>query len=122
MKFILSAHNVTLTKAIEDHVLTRVEKLERLDGSVTSARVTFEHDHLKAPDKQFSCSICLSVPGSEIFAADSEADLYAAIDLVNKKITQQLRKRHSKGKASSHKEGARDKETRRKKSPEEEEE
>jgi putative sigma-54 modulation protein len=120
MKFILSSHNVTLTKSIEDHILTRVEKLERMDDSVTSARVTLEHDHLKAPERQFSCSICLSVPGSEVFAADSESDLYAAIDLVNKKIEQQLRKRHSKGKASTHKTGARDKESRQDKAPEEE--
>ena len=46
MKFILSTHNVTLTKAIEDHVLSRIEKLEHLDRYCTSARVTLEHNHL----------------------------------------------------------------------------
>ena len=113
MKFILSTHNVTLTKAIEDHILTRIEKLEHLDKYVTAARVTLEHDNLKAPpDGQFICSIRLSVPGPDLFAEDGEADLYASIDLVTKKLEQQLRKRHNKYKARKHTLGSRSKETR----------
>jgi putative sigma-54 modulation protein len=69
---------------------------------VTSARVTLEHNHLKGPQRQFSCSIRLAVPGPDLFAEDRESDLYAAIDLVAKKIEQQLRKRHSKYKARKH--------------------
>lgn len=116
MKFILSTHNVTLTKAIEDHILSKIEKLEHMDKFVTSARVTLEHDNLKAQDGQFICRIELSVPGPDLFAEDREADLYAAIDLVIKKIEQQLRKRHSKYKAAKHTEGAKSKEARRVKS------
>ena len=102
MKFILSAHNVTLTKAIEDHILDRIEKIEHLDRFVTTARVTVDHTHLKGPEKQFSCSFRLAVPGADIFAEECETDLYKAIDLVTKKIEQQLRKRHNKFKARKH--------------------
>ena len=102
MKFILSTHNVTLTKAIEDHILTRIEKLEHLDHYATSARVSVEHDHLKVPERQFTCSLRLSVPGPDLFAEDCESDLYSAIDLVTKKMEQQLRKRHNKYKARNH--------------------
>jgi len=42
------------------------------------------------------------VPGPDLFAEDSERDLYAAIDLVTKKIEQQIRKRQSKYKARKH--------------------
>ena len=112
MKFILSTHNVTLTKAIEDHILTRIEKLEHLDHYATSARVSVEHDHLKVPDGQFTCSLRLSVPGPDLFAEDREIDLYAAIDLVVKKIEQQIRKRQNKYKARKHKVAARSKQTR----------
>jgi putative sigma-54 modulation protein len=106
MKFILSTHNVTLTQSIEEHMLSRIEKLEHLDRFVTSARVTLEHNHLKGPERQFSCSIRLAVPGPDIFAEDSETDLYAAIDIVAKKIEQQLRKRHNKYKARKHEQGS----------------
>lgn len=106
MKLILSTHNVTLTKAIEDHILQRIDKLEHFDRFAINARVTLEHDHTKVPERQFCCSMRLAVPGPDLFAEDSESDLYAAIDVVAKKIEQQIRKRHSKAKARNHTEGA----------------
>jgi putative sigma-54 modulation protein len=112
MKFILTTHNVTLTAAIENHILSRVEKLEHLDHYCTSARVCLEHDHLKRPDRQFTCAMRLSVPGPDLYAVDRKSDLYAAIDLVTKKIEQQLRKRHNKYKARKHVLGSRSKESR----------
>ena len=112
MKFILIPHNVTLTKAIEEHILSRIEKLEHLDHYCTSARITLEHDNLKSADRQFSCSMRLAVPGPDLYAVDCKSDLYAAIDLTTKKIEQQLRKRHNKYKARKHVLGAQGKETR----------
>lgn len=109
MKLIISYHNVTPTKSIEDHVLTRIDKLEHLDRWAINARVTLEDDNTKAPEKQFSCSMRLSVPGPDLFAEDCESDLYAAIDLVTKKIEQQIRKRHSKHKARKHTQASRSK-------------
>src|SRR5512132_4179572 len=109
MKLILSTHNVTLTKAIEDHILDRLEKLARLDRFAINARVTLEHDNTKVPERAFSCAVRLSVPGPDLFAEDAESDLYAAIDLVSKKIEQQIRKRHNKYKARKHNEAAQSK-------------
>jgi putative sigma-54 modulation protein len=107
MNLILSTHNLTLTQAIEDHILTRIQKLEHMDRFAINARVTLEHDKTKAPERQFSCSMRLAVPGPDLFAEDVESDLYAAIDLVSKKIEQQVRKRHNKYKARKHKVAAR---------------
>ena len=115
MNLILSTHNVTLTKAIEEHIISRIVKLEHLDRFAINARVTLEHDKTKAPDKQFSCSMRLSVPGPDLFAEDVESDLYTAIDLVSKKVEQQIRKRHNKFKARKHKVAARGKRTRQEK-------
>jgi len=109
MKLILSLHNVTLTKAIEDHIVSRINKLDHFDRFAIDARVTLEHDHRKAPEKQFICSMRLAVPGPDLFAEDSERDLYAAIDLVTKKIEQQIRKRQSKYRARKHTEASRTK-------------
>jgi putative sigma-54 modulation protein len=106
MKLILSPHNVTLTKAIEDHVLSRLEKLAHLYRFAINARVTLEHDHTKVPERAFTCAIRLSLPGPDLFAEDSESDLYAAIDLVHKKIEQQIRKRQNKYKARKHTEAS----------------
>lgn len=112
MKLILSTHNVTLTDAIEKHVIAKIDKLDRLNSRILHARVTLEHDHMRVPERQFSCSMRLSVRGPDLFAEDRESDLYTAIDLVLKKLEQQVRKRQSKYKARKHKVAARTKRSR----------
>jgi putative sigma-54 modulation protein len=106
MKLILSTHNLTLTKAIEDHLLDKLDKLEHLDRWAVNAQLTIENDKTRTPTKQFRCSVRLAVRGPDLFAEDYESDLYAAIDLVFKKIEQQIRKRHNKHKARKHTEAA----------------
>jgi len=103
MKLILSTHNVTLTKTLEDRVVKRLEQLDHMDGRAVDARVVLEHDHKRVPEKQFNCSMRLSMRGPDLFAEARETDLYAAIDVVTKKLEQQIRKRHSKTKARKHK-------------------
>jgi putative sigma-54 modulation protein len=112
MKLILSTHNIRLTKAIEDHVIKQLEKLDHFDQRTVDARVTLELDHTRAAGKQLSCSIRLSVRGPDLFAEHVDSDLYVAIDKVTKKIEQQIRKRHNKWKARKHKNAARSKQTR----------
>ena len=115
MKFILTTHNVTLTDAIEQHVLAKLDKLEHIDRWLLDARVCLEKDHTpRTPSKTFKCSIRLAIRGNDLFAEDKEEDLYAAIDIVTKKLEQQLRHKHSKKKAKTHKVAARLKEARRK--------
>jgi ribosomal subunit interface protein len=110
MKLILSTHNLKLSKAIEEHVLDKLDKLDHLDHRTIDARVTLEHDHARAPEKQFSCAMRLSVRGPDLFAEDRQSDLYTAIDLAAKKLEQQIRKRQNKRKARKHKQAARGKE------------
>lgn len=109
MNLILVPHNLTLTKAIEDHLISRIDKLDHLNQYATNVRVTLDHDQTKAPGRQFSCAMRIALPGPDLFAEDVESDLYAAIDVVAKKIEQQLRKRHNKRKARKHKVAARTK-------------
>jgi ribosomal subunit interface protein len=106
MKLVLSSHNVTLTKAIEDHIVDKLEKLEHFDRFATAARVTVEHDTAKATDKKFKASVRLEMPGPDLYAEDWATDLYAAIDTSMKKVEQQIRKRHNKFKARNHTEAA----------------
>ena len=82
MNLILSTHNVTLTKAIEEHIISRITKLEHLDLFAINARVTLEHDQTKAPERQFSCYMRLSLPGPDLFAEDLEEDLGRESDLL----------------------------------------
>jgi putative sigma-54 modulation protein len=112
MKLILTTHNLTLTDAIETHIVTRIEQLAHLDPRAINARVVIEHDHAKVSERQFKCSIRVTEPGPDLFAEDAESDLYAAIDLVAKKIESQIRKRHSKFKARNQSEASKMKRSR----------
>jgi putative sigma-54 modulation protein len=107
MKLILSTHNVTLTKAIEDHIVGKLEKLAKIERFAINARVVLDQDNNRAPETRFGCSIRLSMRGPDLFAEDWESDLYAAIDLSAKKVEQQIRKRHDKRKAMRKKAPAR---------------
>src|SRR5258708_22416349 len=37
--------------------------------------ISLEHDHTRAPERQFACSIRLRVRGPDLFAQDVESDL-----------------------------------------------
>jgi len=112
MNLILSLHNVTLTDAIANHIQDKINKFDHLAQFAVNVRVTVEHDRTKAPERAFTCSMKLSMPGPDLFAEDVEGDLYAAIDLVAKKIEQQIRKRQNKYHARRHKQAARTKRSR----------
>ena len=103
MKMVLSAHKVTLTDGLKDHVRQCVEKLEHQDTHALAAFVNLERDHKGIPKNKFNCTMKVSLPGQTLIARDSKDELYAAIDLVTKKVQAQLRKRHSKFKALNHK-------------------
>lgn len=112
MKLILTTHNLTLTDAIEAHIVSRIDQLRHLEPRAIDARVVIEQDHAKETDRQFKCSIRVTEPGPDLFAEDKETDLYAAIDLVTKKIESQIRKRHSKFKARNQSEASKSKRNR----------
>jgi len=103
MKLVLSAHKVTLTDSLKDHVRRCVEKIEHQDAHALATFVNLERDHKGIPKKKFNCTMKVTLPGQTLIARNSEANLYTAIDLVTKKVQAQLRKRHSKFKALNHK-------------------
>ena len=106
MKLVLSTHKVSLTDGLKDHVRLCIEKLDHQETHALAAFVNLERDHIGHPDKRFTCTMKVALPGQNLIARDAEDDLYAAIDLVTKKVQAQLRKRHSKFKARNHKQAA----------------
>jgi putative sigma-54 modulation protein len=115
MKLILTAHNLKVTDGIEQHVIEKIEKLDHFDSRAVDARVILEHDTDKPSERRFKCSVRLAVPGPDLYAVEYQEDLYSAVDLVVKKIEQQIRKRQNKYKARKHALGAETKKKRQEK-------
>ena len=103
MKLVLSTHKVILTDGLKEHVRLCIEKLDHQETHALKVFVNLERDHKGVPKNQYTCTMKLALPGQNLIARDAESDLYAAIDLVTKKIQAQLRKRHNKFKARNHK-------------------
>ena len=95
MKIIIDSHNIEVTGAIKDHVYSCIQKLEHMNQSALEARIHLDRDHAGQILNKFKCSMHLLLKGKDIYAEDIEKDLYIAIDLVTKKIQQQLRKQHN---------------------------
>jgi len=96
MQIHLSPRHLTLTAAIHSYVAGKVGHLEELSSEIMAAHIVLFHDERKDPKKTYTVKVHVAVPGPDIHAEDSEADLYAAIDKVLDKVAQQLRKRKTR--------------------------
>ncbi|HYR58557.1 MAG TPA: ribosome-associated translation inhibitor RaiA [Chthoniobacteraceae bacterium] len=92
----LSPRHVRLTAAIHQHAAARVLQLEELTDDIVAAHVVLIHDENAKPADRYSVKVHLAIPGPDIHAEESHADLYAALDLVMDKLARQLRKRKTR--------------------------
>jgi len=106
MKIVLDSHNVEVTEAIKEHVNVCVHKIEHMNQRALEARINLGRDHVGLPENKYKCSMHIFFKGTDMFAEDHENDLYASIDLVTKKVQQQLRKHHNKIIKKHHSEAA----------------
>jgi len=96
MQIHLSPRHITLTAAIHSHVSAKVGHLEEISGEILAVHVVLCHDERMNPKKAYTVKLHLALPGPDLHAEDSEADLYTAIDKVLDKAAQQLRKRKTR--------------------------
>jgi len=95
MQIHLSPRHLTLTGAIHTYVANKLSHFDHQTDRVIGAHVVLMHDESKTKNN-YVVKVHLALPGKDIHAEDRENDLYAAIDLVMNKVSQQLRKRKTK--------------------------
>ena len=101
MQINISGHHLEITDALRDYVEEKFDRLERHFDRIIAVQVILQVEKLKQ-----KAEAALHVAGREVVANAEHGDMYAAIDLVTKKVQAQLRKRHSKFKARNHKQAA----------------
>lgn len=94
MQLHLSPRHLVLTAAIHSYVANKISHLEAQTDRILAAHVVLLHDETRS--QKYVVKVHLAVPGPDIHAEDKENDLYAAIDRVMNKLSQQLRKRKTK--------------------------
>ncbi len=95
MNLNITGHHVEVTPALREYVQGKVDKVIRHFDHVTSVHVILSVEKLVQ-----KAEITLHVKGKDIFADSSDADLYAAIDLLIDKLDRQVQK--YKGKHLDH--------------------
>ena len=92
MQVNLTGQNIEITQAIRAYVTEKCKRLERHFDNLISAHVI-----LKVEKLEQIAEATLSVGGGpQLFAEDTQADLYAAIDGMLDKLDRQVRRHKSK--------------------------
>ncbi len=97
MNLNITGHHVEVTPALREYVTGKVDKVIRHFDHVTSVHVILTVEKLVQ-----KAEITLHVKGKDIFADSSDADLYAAIDLLVDKLDRQVLKYKDKQKDHGH--------------------
>lgn len=88
MKIMISGRHVGVTDSMKEYARSKVEKLLRYWDRATSCRVTMDVDNL---DHQVEMLIEVN-RGVTLVGKAEAPDMYAACDLAEQKLAQQLRK------------------------------
>lgn len=91
MNLNITGHHIEVTPALREYVTGKVDKVIRHFDHVTSVHVILSVEKLVQ-----KAEITLHVKGKDIFADSSDADLYAAIDLLVDKLDRQVLKHKNK--------------------------
>ena len=96
MQIHITPRNLTLTGAIYEFVAEKISHLEGHGETLIAAHIVLLHDHDRK--KPYHVKVHIALPGPDIHAEDSEADLYVAIDKVVDKLSRQISKLKTKKK------------------------
>lgn len=94
MNYNVRGENIEVTPAIREYVEKKIGKLERYFTETPNANV---HVNLKVyNDKTTKVEVTIPLPHLVLRAEETNADMYAGIDLINDKLERQIRKYKTK--------------------------
>lgn len=97
MNLAISGHHVSVTPALRDYVVGKLDRIRRHFDQVIDVSVFLSVDKLVQ-----KAEINLRVRGKDLFAEATDEDLYAAIDLLVDKLDRQVIKYKNKRGAFEH--------------------
>ncbi|MBE7438510.1 MAG: ribosome-associated translation inhibitor RaiA [Spirochaetales bacterium] len=84
-------HNLETSDPLKQYAEKKILKLTEQFNSVISITVRFRVEKIDQ-----ICEIAIHGDGAQIIATESASDMYAAVDLVEKKLNKQIRKHKEK--------------------------
>src|ERR1700685_1368940 len=93
MDILVQAEGVTVTEAIKNAVDEKIGRVEHYAPRAVRARVNLRKVSAHPSPSQFTVRVLGEIPGADLSAEESSADVISALDVVEEKIEQRLRKR-----------------------------
>ena len=91
MEISIDGHHVALTPAIQEHIETKMTKIERHFEHVVNVHVV-----LSVEKQRHKAEATIQITGNNIHASCEHEDMYAAIDLLIDKLDRQIKKHKEK--------------------------
>jgi len=99
MKIDITAQRFTLNEDIKKYVTKKIGKLERMvprhARKSVHAVVTLK-ENPKTKTDRFSCEVKIHLPNHELIVEEGTINMFAAVDIVEAKLKNQLTKYHDK--------------------------
>ena len=89
-------HHLELTPALITRVKEKVGPLIRIGGDAVRADVVLRLHHDKVKGRKYTASARLKLPGRDVHASATEANLYKAISSLESRLARRLRKRKTR--------------------------
>jgi putative sigma-54 modulation protein len=96
MKIIVSGRNIELTKAIKDHVVDKLNKLQHHYDFLVDVHVYLSVEKKKSIAENQRAEATIHVNGAVLRVSSCTGDLYASIDKLVEKIDRSLSKHKTK--------------------------
>jgi ribosomal subunit interface protein len=93
MDILIQADGVTLTEAIKDAVDEKISRVELYAPRAVRARVRVRKISAHPSPRQYAVRVLVEIPGADLSAEQTSADVISALDVVAGKIERRLRKR-----------------------------
>lgn len=93
MDILIQADGVILTEAIKDAVDEKIGHVEQYAPRAVRARVHLRKVSAHPSPCQYTVRVLVEIPGADLSAEESSADVIGALDVAAGKIERRLRKR-----------------------------
>ncbi|AGM26195.1 hypothetical protein SSYRP_v1c06050 [Spiroplasma syrphidicola EA-1] len=92
MQYIIRSKNIRVTEAMDNHVRTTLDKIQKYEIMKNNKLVHVDLEYTKIGENDIKVSIDLAGKNNFLTATSKNKDFYKAVDLVLKKLEEQLKK------------------------------
>ncbi len=92
MDILIHTDGVNLTPALEDAVYDKIGRVEQYAPRALRARVRMRRVSAHPSPRQYVVRVLFEIPGADLSAEESGADVTSALDIVAGKIERRLRR------------------------------